>query len=130
MSEEKRYRAGRVTLLLPLMLFIVLPAIAAQTLPEINSFSRQQIFANWVQSRCLGKIADSASLKDDANASAAAWLEASTLPVEAFEEADTVIDRQLKENVGGTGVGEYQVLKCTLIADSDAIHKLYGKNAE
>ena len=35
----------------------------AHTLPDVNTFSQQQIFENWVQNRCIGKIADSATLK-------------------------------------------------------------------
>ncbi|MBR7358552.1 hypothetical protein G3W16_29460, partial [Klebsiella pneumoniae] len=64
------------------------------------------------------------SLKDDAEASAAAWLEASNLPAENFEKADKVIVSLLKEKVGGTEPGQYQVLKCSLIANSDAIRPL------
>lgn len=107
--------------LLLLILAINAPAVYAQTLPDVSAFSQQQIFENWVQNRCISKIADSKSLKDDAEASAAAWLEASNLPAENFEKADKVIVSLLKEKVGGTEPGQYQVLKCSLIANSDAI---------
>ena len=56
------------------VLAFVASAANAQTLPDISTFSQQQIFENWVQNRCIGKIADSKSLKEDADASAAAWL--------------------------------------------------------
>lgn len=109
-----------------LLLVLVLNASVAcsQTLPDVSAFSQQQIFENWVQNRCISKIADSKSLKDDAEASAAAWLEASNLPAENFEKADKVIVSLLKEKVGGTEPGQYQVLKCSLIASSDAIRPL------
>ena len=96
----------------------------AHTLPDVNTFSQQQIFENWVQNRCIGKIADSKSLKEDAIASAAAWLEASDLPAENFEKADELIVSLLKEKVGGTEPSQYQVLKCSLIANSDAMRPL------
>ena len=57
-------------------------------------------------------------------ATAAAWLEASDLPPENFEKADKVIVSLLKEQVGGTEPGNYQILKCSLIANSDAIRLL------
>lgn len=106
------------------VLAFVASAANAQTLPDISTFSQQQIFENWVQNRCIGKIADSKSLKEDADASAAAWLEASNLPADNFEKADEVIVSLLKQKVGGTEPGHYQILKCTLIANSDAIRPL------
>ena len=110
--------------LLLLVLALNASVVYAQTLPDVSAFSQQQIFENWVQNRCISKIADSKSLKDDAEASAAAWLEASNLPAENFEKADKVIVSLLKEKVGGTEPGNYQVLKCSLIANSDAIRSL------
>lgn len=93
-------------------------------IPDVSAFSQQQIFKNWVQDRCIGSIADGKSPRDDAEASAAAWFEASDLPAENFEKADKVIDTLLKEKVGGTEQRHYQVLKCSLIANSDAIRSL------
>lgn len=116
--------------LLAFLLVITSSVVCARTLPEVNSFSQQQIFSNWVQNRCVGKIADSESLKKDAKVSAAAWLEASNLPAELFEKADKAIDNQLQEKIGGSLPGEYQVLKCTLIAYSEAINKIYGKGTK
>ena len=110
--------------LLLLVLALNASVVYAQTLPDVSAFSQQQIFLNCLQNRCVGKIADSKSLKDDAEASAAAWLEASNLPAENFEKADKVIVSLLKEKVGGTEPGNYQVLKCSLIANSDAIRSL------
>lgn len=110
--------------LLLLALALNASAVYAQTLPDISAISQQQIFENWVQNRCIGKIADSKALKADAEASAAVWLEASNLPAENFEKADKVIASLLKEKVGGTQPGHYQVLKCSLIANSDAIRPL------
>ncbi|STQ61298.1 T6SS amidase immunity protein Tai4 family protein [Pseudescherichia vulneris] len=118
-----------VTLLVffPLMISFF---VCAQTLPKVNSFSQQEIFSNWVQNRCISKIADSESLKNDAMVSAAAWLEASNVSTELFEEADKTIDNQLQEKIGGSLPGEYQVLKCTLIANSEAINKIYDKGTK
>ena len=116
--------------LLAFLLVMTSSVVCAQTLPEVNSFSQQQMFSNWVQNRCIGKIADSESLKNDAKVSASAWLEASNVPAELFEEADKTIDHQLQEKIGGSLPGEYQVLKCTLIANSEAINNIYGKGTK
>ncbi|AKE93831.1 hypothetical protein VWS67_003825 [Cronobacter sakazakii] len=104
-------------------------AALAQPLAPVSEFTQPQIFTEWVQNRCMGHIADSVALKEDANASAAAWLEASELPVEAFNEADTIITQALKTPVGGTAKSDYRVLKCSLIAHSPEIMALYQKSA-
>ncbi|WP_171965586.1 T6SS amidase immunity protein Tai4 family protein [Cronobacter sakazakii] len=101
----------------------------AQPLAPVSEFTQPQIFTEWVQNRCMSHIADSAALKEDANASAAAWLEASELPVEAFNEADTIITQALKTPVGGTAKSDYRVLKCSLIAHSVAMQKVYVNNS-
>ncbi|WP_437888998.1 T6SS amidase immunity protein Tai4 family protein [Phytobacter sp. V91] len=100
-------------------------SISAHTLPEVSSFSPQQIFKNWVQSRCISKITQDHALIEDAKASAAAWLEYSQLPVEEFQKADVVIDTELKRKVGGSVNSSYRVLQCTLIAESESIHKIF-----
>ncbi|WP_105638827.1 T6SS amidase immunity protein Tai4 family protein [Cronobacter dublinensis] len=104
-------------------------AALAQPLASISDVSQPQIFTQWVQSRCIASIADSAALKADANASAAAWLEASELPVEAFNAADAVIAQALKTRVGGTAKTDYRVLKCALIAQSADVQALYQQFA-
>ncbi|ELW9442885.1 hypothetical protein R0595_003526 [Pluralibacter gergoviae] len=100
---------------------------AAKALPETSSFTQQQIFTHWVENRCIGKITEDKSLISDANASAAAWLEVSSLPVEVFEQADTAIDKGLKEPLTGSTHYSYNVLKCTLIAQSRDIQSIYSK---
>lgn len=121
---------AKIKKLLAFLLLITFSDVSAQTLPKVNSFSQQQIFSNWVQNRCIGKIADNEPLKNDAKVSASAWLEASNVSAELFEEADKTIDNQLKEKNGGSLPGEYQILKCTLIANSEAINKIYGKSTK
>lgn len=116
--------------LLVMVMVMTSSVVCPQTLPKVNSFSQQQMFSNWVQNRCIGKIADSESLKNDAKVSASAWLEASNMPAKLFEEADKAIDNELQEKIGGSLPGEYQVLKCTLIANSEAINKIYGKGTK
>ncbi|WP_336282147.1 T6SS amidase immunity protein Tai4 family protein [Cronobacter dublinensis] len=104
-------------------------AALAQPLASISDVSQPQRFTQWVQSRCIASIADSAALKADANASAAAWLEANELPAEAFNAADAVIAQALKTRVGGTAKTDYRVLKCALIAQSADVQALYQQFA-
>ncbi|KMK08323.1 hypothetical protein ABW07_13235 [Pluralibacter gergoviae] len=109
------------------MLMIVSLSAAAKVLPETSSFTQQQIFTHWVENRCIGKITADKALVSDANASAAAWLEVSSLPVEVFEKADAAIDKGLKEPLTGSTHYSYNVLKCTLIAQGRDIQSIYSK---
>lgn len=107
------------------LVFISLSATAS-SLPDISSFSQQQIFKSWVQNRCIGKISQDKGLMEDAKASAAAWLEFSKLPIEDFQKADAAIDNLLKEKLGGSVDSPYLVLKCTLIAESQPVQAIYA----
>ena len=107
-----------------MLVIVTLPA-AAKTLPDMSSFTQRQIFSHWVENRCIGKITGDEALVSDANASAAAWLEVSSLPVEAFEKADAAIDKRLKEPLTGSTKATYNILKCTLIASSDDVQKIF-----
>ncbi|EMH4164406.1 hypothetical protein RJ498_003723 [Pluralibacter gergoviae] len=112
-----------------ILLMAALPeAGIAQTLPQPSSFTQQQIFTHWVENRCIGKITDNKSLISDANASAAAWLEVSTLPVKKFQQADAAIAKGLKEPLTGSTHDSYNVLKCTLIANGDDVQKIFNSS--
>ncbi|NUU67694.1 hypothetical protein HQN64_16470 [Enterobacteriaceae bacterium BIT-l23] len=114
--------------LLALIIMAIATTASAQTLPEMTSFSQQQIFTHWVQNRCIGKITQDKLLIDDARKSAAAWLEFSQLPVEDFQAADKFIDAALKQKISGSVESQYQVLKCTLIANSDDIQAIFSRS--
>lgn len=109
---------------------IILPmflsfSVAAVELPETKSFSQYEQYKHWVETRCIGKAFNNADITKDANISAAAWLETSSLPVDAFNEADKPIDAELKVKLSGSVEGNYNILKCSLIANSKAAEKIF-----
>ncbi|MEY8712533.1 T6SS amidase immunity protein Tai4 family protein [Mangrovibacter phragmitis] len=111
---------------------IILPMLlsfsaAAAVLPETKSFSQYEQYKYWVEARCIGKAFNNADIKKDANISAAAWLETSDLPVDAFNEADKLIDAELKVKLSGSVEGDYNILKCSLIANSKAVEGIFKK---
>lgn len=116
--------------LLLILSLIFTPLAFALTPPEMDSFSQSDIFSNWLQNRCIGKIATSERLKDDAFKSASAWLEVSHLSINAFQDGNGLIDNYLKLKLSGEQGGEFNVLKCTLVSKSkeaNAIFKKYNK---
>ena len=110
-----------------LLFMILFPGIlyAASISPNLTTFSQHDIFNHWVETRCIGKAFNNADITKDANISAAAWLETSSLPVDAFNEADKLIDAELKVKLSGSVEGNYNILKCSLIANSKAAEKIF-----
>jgi len=103
------------------------PAALAITPPAPDSFKQPQIFSNWLLNRCAGKATTDKAFTDDAFKSASAWLEISHLPVEAFSEGDKLINDYLKMNLTGSVSGNFNMMKCTLLAQSQDAESLYNK---
>lgn len=114
-----------------IMLSIIFPPLVyAITPPAIESFKQSDVFSNWLLSRCIAKLVTSEDLKNDARKSASAWLEVSRLSIDAFHDGDVLIDNYLKLNLSGSGGGDFNILKCTLVSkskESNAIFKKYYK---
>lgn len=102
-------------------------AVMAVTPPAMDSFKQPEVFQNWLQNRCIGKISQDEKLKDDAFKSAASWLEVSRLSIDAFHEGDLLIDNYLKLKMSGSTGGEYNVLKCTLASQSKESKAIFDK---
>lgn len=107
------------------LFFILFTSPVGSALPNLSTFSQQEIFIHWIENRCIAKIAETERLKQDANQSAAVWLEYSQLPVDAFNNADKLINEEGKISLSGSVKGEYNVLRCTLIANSTGAVKIY-----
>lgn len=117
--------------LLALTMIFLSPLVHSASLPAPDSFGQKAIFHNWLLSRCIGKI-NGEVLKEDAFKSAAAWLEQSRLPIDAFEQGNKLIDEGLTVNLSGSVASQYNTLKCTLISQSheadDLFSRYYSKN--
>lgn len=113
-----------------LMLFALTlsPAVLALTPPAPDSFKQPQIFSNWLLNRCAGKAASDKAFSDDAFKSASAWLEVSHLPVEAFSDGDKLINAYLKMNLSGSVKGSFNMMKCTLLSQSQDAQAIYKKH--
>lgn len=112
-----------------LMLFALTlsPAVLAITPPAPDAFKQPQIFSNWLLNRCAGKASTDKAFTDDAFKSASAWSEVSHLPVEAFSDGDKLINAYLKMNLTGSVSGNFNMMKCTLLSQSQDAQMLYEK---
>ncbi len=113
-----------------LLLLIVLtasPMAFAITPPTIDSYSQPQVFKNWLLDRCTGKISADKNFKSDAFKSASVWLEHSKLPIEAFNDGDKLINQYLNMKLTGAVEGNFNVLKCTLLSQSEDALTVFDK---
>ena len=86
---------------------------------------QKSTYKSWVLSRCISKIATDEKLKQDALNSASAYLEQSDLSLEAFTNADPLIDSFLQHNYQGSIPGTFNTKKCIDFFNSDELEKLY-----
>ncbi|KAF6667261.1 hypothetical protein HFD92_03885 [Pantoea sp. EKM101V] len=113
----------------PFLLFALVISHAALAIspPATDAYTQPQIFSNWLLNRCAGKISSDKAFTDDAFKSASVWLEASHLPVDAFSEGDRLIDDYLKMDLTGSSAGNFGMLKCTLLSQSQDAETVYRK---
>jgi len=113
----------------PFLLFALGISHAALAIspPATDAYTQPQIFSNWLLNRCAGKVSSDKAFTDDAFKSASVWLEASHLPVDAFSEGDRLIDDYLKMDLTGSIAGNFRMLKCTLLSQSQDAKTVYRK---
>ena len=91
---------------------------------QIRHYSQRALLKNWALSRCLAKAYASDEAKDDANKSAAAYLEFGKAPIENYAAIDTLVDAQLAQTYDGSVKGPYNTLKCIDLYNGPALDKL------
>ena len=96
----------------------------AKDVSEKTTFQKST-YKSWVLSRCISKIATDEKFKQDALNSASTYLEQSGLPVEAFNNADPLIDSFLQRNYQGSSPRAFNIKKCIDLFNGDELEKLY-----
>ncbi|WP_345830311.1 T6SS amidase immunity protein Tai4 family protein [Erwinia sp. HDF1-3R] len=105
----------------------ITPMVKAVTPPALDRLPQPQIFQNWILDRCAGKITFDKGFRDDAFKSASVWLEYSKLPVDAFNDADKLIDESLKTKLTGSVDADFKVFKCNSISQGNEQRIIFKK---
>jgi hypothetical protein len=87
------------------------PSFSAQAVQKI-SYSQKALLKNWALCRCLAKMSTDESTKNDANASASAYLELGKQPIESYTELENFVNSYIKINNGGSITSEFNTMKC------------------
>lgn len=102
---------------------------------ELKTYDNQvKLFKYWTLARCgaaVSKQAGSQALQEDWSNTAAAYLEYATVPIQANEAAEALVEKFLKTTTrsGSTG-GSYESMKCIDLFNSpqlDALASQYIK---
>ncbi|WP_454763041.1 T6SS amidase immunity protein Tai4 family protein [Cupriavidus campinensis] len=102
---------------------------SAQTTHPLQRFSQRTLLKNWALSACLARIATSPADRDDAGATASAYLEFGKQPIESYDAIRPLIDRFVARKYGSrpeidTPSSEYNTMKCIDLFHSKELDKL------
>ena len=100
------------------------------TPPATASYSQKLLLKNWAVSVCLAKVAKTPEAKEDANATAAAYMEFGKQPLEAYEPLRELADAYSKRTYGGAVQSEFNTMKCIDLMHSKELEALAGKLAK
>jgi hypothetical protein len=118
------------TILSVIALAFFFSSSAAGTESATQSYSQTVLLKNWVLSRCLAKATPSKPAKDDAQLTASAYLEFGNLPIEAYDEGESLVDQYLKRHYSGVINGNYNTMKCIDLFHGKELDALARKYAD
>ena len=124
--------ATKVTILCVLVALMVSQPLAAQpTNSGTGRNGQKMLMKNWALSICFARIAQDERTKQDAGATARAYLENSQQGVEAFEQIGKLVDKYLALKYDGSVKSNYNTMKCIDLFHSKELDRLantYVKN--
>ena len=91
---------------------------------QIRSYSQKTLLKNWALSRCLAQVAADSAAKDDANATAGAYLEFGKQPLEAYEELGRLVDEYAGRTYHGSVESSFNTMKCIDLFHSRELDRL------
>ena len=94
---------------------------------QIRSYSQKTLLKNWALSRCLAQVAADSAAKDDANATAGAYLEFGKQPLEAYEELGRLVDEYVGRRYHGSVESSFNTMKCIDLFHSRELDRLTDK---
>ncbi len=97
--------------------------------PATARYSQKVLLKNWTFSVCLAKVAKTQELKDDASATASAYMEFGKLPIESYEPLRALADRYAKRVYGGAVPGQFNTMKCIDLLHSKELEALTSRLA-
>ncbi|HLO77807.1 MAG TPA: T6SS amidase immunity protein Tai4 family protein [Magnetospirillum sp.] len=112
-----------------ILLLAGVPAQASDhgTEPMAPKYSQKVLMKNWALSNCLAIIATTQDARDDANATAAAYLEFGHQPIQAYEQLHALAQQFADRQYAGSVPSPFNTMKCVDLYNSRELDKLTTK---
>ncbi len=94
---------------------------------ETSKYSQKVLLKNWALSRCLGQVYVDEKTKEDANATASAYLEFGRQPIESYEALGRLVDRYASRKYAGSIRSDFNTMKCIDLINSKELENLVSK---
>lgn len=105
------------------------PPSGKPTVSATASLSQKTLLKNWAVSVCLAKVAKTPEAKEDANATASAYMEFGKQPIEAHEPLRELADAYSKRVYGGAVQSEFNTMKCLDLMHSKELETIAARLA-
>lgn len=96
----------------------------------IDRYSQKTLLKNWALSVCLATIAKDISARNDANATASAYLEFGRQPIEAYDALRKLAEQYANRKYGGSLNSEFNTAKCIDLFHSKELDRLTSSLAK
>lgn len=95
--------------------------------PQTEKYSQSALLKNWALSVCLATVAKNVSEREDANATASAYLEFGRQPIDAYDALRALVERYAHRKYGGSIKSEFNTMKCIDLFHSKDLDALARK---
>ena len=92
-----------------------------------DTYSQRELLKNWALSVCIAAIAKDAQAREDANATASAYLEFGHQPIEAYDALRNLVDKWVAKRYSGSIPSEWNTMKCIDMYHSRELNQLVAK---
>lgn len=94
---------------------------------QTETYSQATLLKNWALSVCLAAVAKNAAEREDANATASAYLEFGHQPVEAYDRLRALAEQYANKKYSGSIPSDFNTMKCIDLFHSKKLNDLAGK---
>ncbi|MBR0567059.1 hypothetical protein J5J83_13130 [Azoarcus sp. L1K30] len=99
----------------------------AYSVPMTDTYSQKTLLKNWALSVCLAAVTKDADARDDANATASAYLEFGRQGIEAYEALRELAHQYANRKYGGSIKSDFNTMKCIDLFHSKDLDRMVTK---
>jgi hypothetical protein len=93
----------------------------------IESYSQKTLLKNWALSACLAQISKDDGAREDANATASAYLEFGRQRIEEYDQLMSLVEKYVNKNYAGSIKSDFNTMKCIDLFHSKELNDLANR---